>query len=103
MDGTAPHCFDPVYPKAVESIIDLGAYLDAAKLRQNKKDIITVTDECAGFHKRCRLCLAAISSVISDMLSAAAESLDIEKLNAFTGRTSKRLIPRKAEKQPAAR
>ena len=57
MDGTAPHCFDPVYPKAVESIIDLGAYLDTAKLRQNKKDIITVTDECAGFHKRCRLCL----------------------------------------------
>jgi energy-coupling factor transporter ATP-binding protein EcfA2 len=98
MDGTAPHCFDPVYPKAVESIIDLGAYLDTAKLRQNKKDIITVTDECAGFHKRCRLCLAAISSVISDMLSAAAESLDIEKLNAFTSRTSKRLIPRKAEK-----
>lgn len=103
MDGTAPHCFDPVYPKAVESIIDLGAYLDTAKLRKSKKDIITVTDECAGFHKRCRLCLAAISSVISDMLSAAAEALDTDKLSGFTERTSKRLIPKKAEKQCGGR
>jgi len=99
MDGTAPHCYDPVYPKAVESIIDLGAYLDTAKLRSVKKDIIAITDECDSFHKRCRLCLAAISSVISDMLSAAAEALDVEKLTAFTGRTSKRLIPTKTDKR----
>lgn len=59
MDGTDPHSRDPVYPKAVQSIIDLGAYLSAEQLRRNKEEIIAVTDEYSGFHKRCRLCLSA--------------------------------------------
>ncbi|MGN1106875.1 MAG: ATPase, partial [Huintestinicola sp.] len=41
IDGTAPHCIDPVYPKAVESTIDLGAYIETAKLRSVKKEIIS--------------------------------------------------------------
>ncbi len=99
MDGTAPHCFDPEYPKAVQSIIDLGSFLDGGKLRREKDDIIALTDECGAFHRRCRLCLSAISSVISDIMSAASESIDLEKLSAFTLRTAKRLIPKKTDRQ----
>ncbi len=95
MDGTAPHCTDPVYPIAVETIIDLGAHLNSTPLRLNKEKIISLTNEYSGYHKRCRLCLAAISSVVTDIISAASEAIDREKLRTFTARTSKRLIPRK--------
>lgn len=103
IDGTAPHCFDPEYPKAVQSIIDLGAFLDGGKLRREKDEIIALTDECASFHKRCRMCLSAVSSVISDIMSASSETLDLEKLSAFTLRTSKRLIPKKSDNQTKGR
>lgn len=96
MDGTAPHCADPKYPIAVQSIIDLGEYLESSRLRANKEKIISMTDEYGGFHRRCRLCLSAISSVVTDIISAASEAVDREKLSAFTVRTSKRLIPKKA-------
>lgn len=96
MDGTAPHCVDPQYPIAVQSIIDLGAYLESARLRADKDAIISMTDEYSGYHRRCRLCLSAVSSVVTDIISAASEAVDREKLSAFTARTSKRLIPKKA-------
>ncbi|MGN1101276.1 MAG: ATPase, partial [Huintestinicola sp.] len=67
IDGTAPHCIDPVYPKAVESIVDLGTYIETSKLRSAKNEIIELTDEYSGCHKRCRLCLGAVSSVIEDI------------------------------------
>lgn len=95
IDGTAPHCADPQYPKAVQSIIDLGAYIEGTRLRAEKDKIIALTDEYGRFHKRCRLCLSAISSVTEDIIAAASEAVDREKLSAFTSRTSKRLIPRK--------
>ncbi|MCM1522888.1 MAG: ATPase [Ruminococcus sp.] len=99
IDGTDPHCFDPVYPKAVQSIVDLGAYLETGKLRSQKDEIIAIINEYSGYHKRCRLCLSAISSVLPDITSAACEAVDHKKLYAFTERTCRRLIPKKAEKK----
>lgn len=99
MDGTDPHCFDPVYPKAVQSIVDLGAFLETSELRAKKDEIIALTNEYSGYHKRCRLCLSAISSVIPDITSAAFETLDLKKLYAFTERTCRRLIPKRTDKK----
>lgn len=100
MDGTSPHSRDPEYPKAVQSIIDLGAYLEAAPLRSKREEIIAVTDEYSSFHKRCRLCLSAASSVISDIMNAAESAVDMNKLRAFAMRTAKRLIPRPESGRP---
>ncbi|MGN0642785.1 MAG: ATPase [Huintestinicola sp.] len=97
IDGTAPHCIDPVYPKAVESIIDLGAYIDSAPLKAAKNEIIGITKEYSEFHKRCRLCLSAISSVAEDIRSAAGGLVIKDKLDGFTSRTAKRLLPKKAD------
>lgn len=95
MDGTAPHCKDPVYPKAVQSVIDLGSFLDSARLREQKSEIIRVTDKCSACHGRCRLCLTAASSVLADVYNAAIAALDRKHLAAFMLRTAKRLIPKK--------
>ncbi|MDE6591743.1 MAG: ATPase [Oscillospiraceae bacterium] len=100
MDGTSPHARDPEYPKAVQSIIDLGAYLEAAPLRSKKEEIIGITDDYSAFHKRCKLCLTAAASVISDIMNAAEGAADINKLKAFSLRTAKRLIPRPENGRP---
>lgn len=90
VDGTSPHCFDPKYPKAVENIVDLGAFLDTAALRSCREEIVSMTDEYSGYHKRCRLCLSAASSVMADLSSAASKALDLKKLSSF----AERLLPR---------
>ncbi|MGN0666367.1 MAG: ATPase [Huintestinicola sp.] len=94
MDGTSPHCYDPKYPIAVQSIIDLGANLDASVIRSHKDEIISLTDDYSEHHKRCRLCLSAISSVAEDIISAAGEAIDKEKLAGFAQRTAARMLPK---------
>lgn len=96
IDGTSPHCIDPVYPKAVESIIDLGAYIETQKLRAAKDEVIRLTDEYSECHKRCRLCLGAAASVIEDIEASAGSALDKEKLSSFTEKFIKRVIPKKS-------
>lgn len=91
IDGTAPHCLDPVYPKAVQSIVDLGAYLETAPLRAKKSEIVDITDKYSTYHKRSRLILSAAASVISDVAATAASAIDYRRLGSFTSRTVKRL------------
>ncbi|MFW6306647.1 MAG: PRK06851 family protein [Bacillota bacterium] len=43
LDGTAPHMIDPLYPGAVEKIINLGQYRDDINLAKNKDNIINLT------------------------------------------------------------
>lgn len=95
IDGTAPHCIDPVYPKAVECIVDLGAYIETQKLRAAKDEVISLTDEYGECHKRCRLCLGAASSVIEDIEVSAGSALNKSKLSTFTEKFIKRVIPKK--------
>ena len=99
IDGTSPHCIDPVYPKAVESIVDLGTYIETTKLRAARKEIVSLTDEYSGCHKRCRLCLGAVSSVIEDIEVSAGAALNTQKLSSFTEKFIKRIIPRKDSKE----
>lgn len=95
LDGTSPHCFDPKYPKAVETIIDLGEYISGNRLREEREKIISLTDRYSVYHKRCRCCLSAISSVLTDIMSGAGGFINVPKLQGFTERTIHRLIPKR--------
>lgn len=97
LDGTSPHCYDPKYPKAVDTIIDLGAFIDPSILRKEKKAVISLTDTYSTYHTRCRYCLCAISSILTDICSCASELINKNKLNSFIIRTVRRMIPRKNE------
>ncbi len=97
IDGTAPHCIDPEYPKAVQTIVDIGAYIEAAKLRSKKNELIALTDEYSDCHKRCRSCLSAASSVIDDIMVSADSILHNEKLDSFTERFIKRILPKNSD------
>jgi len=45
IDGTAPHIIDPVYPGAVEEILNLGEFFDTDKLSRLKVDIISLNTQ----------------------------------------------------------
>ncbi|MCC8042295.1 MAG: hypothetical protein LIO69_02020 [Oscillospiraceae bacterium] len=94
VDGTYPHDIDPTYPKGVQSIIDLGSYINASALQEKKDEIIALTDKSISLYRRCRLCLAAVAPVAEDIRTTAYSILDKEKLTAFSIRTAKRFIPK---------
>lgn len=95
MDGTAPHCADPKYPFAVQTIVDLGAAMEGPLIRERKEEVIRLTDEYSACHAGCRLYLSAVSSLLGDINSTAAKLIDYRKLSSFTERTAKRLLPKK--------
>ncbi|MGI6468847.1 MAG: hypothetical protein GXZ09_01160 [Syntrophomonadaceae bacterium] len=47
LDGTSPHVVDPVYPGAVDEILNLGDYWDQAMLKAHRKEIMHLTQEIA--------------------------------------------------------
>ena len=47
IDGTAPHTVDPLYPGAVEEIINLGDHWNTALLKAHKKEIVACGQEIA--------------------------------------------------------
>ncbi|MFP4660621.1 MAG: PRK06851 family protein [Halanaerobiales bacterium] len=44
LDGTAPHMTDPIYPGAIDEIINLGKYWNRDSLEENRSDIMYLTD-----------------------------------------------------------
>ncbi len=44
IDGTSPHITDPVYPGAVDIILDFGNFFDSSQLKKNRQEIIELTD-----------------------------------------------------------
>ncbi|MCL2055371.1 MAG: hypothetical protein FWG90_13200 [Oscillospiraceae bacterium] len=96
-DGTAPHVFEAEYPGAVQSILNVGEYLDKAKLRAEKNSIIEISAECRRQHSRCQKFLTALAAISEDTCNIAASAIIAEKLDGFTSRFSKKLFPKKAE------
>ncbi|MDP4153780.1 MAG: hypothetical protein Q8865_10170 [Bacillota bacterium] len=83
VDGTAPHVIDPVYPAAVEEIINLGEYWDAPKIRENKEMIISLNSEIKTFYAKVCKYLSAAKQISSDTYAAAFSFLNIEKLSSY--------------------
>ena len=95
VDGTAPHTFDPDYPGAVQQILDLGACWDASLLKKNKDGIISVTAEYLQYHARCRRYITALASVAGDSCQIGKLALNERKLEDFSYRLAKKVLPKK--------
>ncbi len=52
LDGTAPHTVDPVYPGAVEEIINFGRFWDKTYLIQQKENIIRLNKEIQSYFNK---------------------------------------------------
>lgn len=76
IDGTAPHIVDPVYPGAVDEIINLGQYWQAEGIKESKNDIIRVNKEIKENYQRAYRYLRAASSLIEDTEAIFEQALN---------------------------
>ena len=96
VDGTAPHCFDPEYPGAVQQILNLGEFWDARRLKKNKEGVMSATADYLQHHARCRRYITALSEVMGDTSQIGRSALDEEKLDSFVNRLAKKVLPKKS-------
>ena len=89
LDGTAPHIVDPQIPGARDSIINLGAYLDAAAMRPRLPHIRACMADHAAATARARAALSAACALRRDgaalIASLTDESHIARLLRALTG------------------
>ena len=97
VDGTSPHTFDPEYPGAVQNIVDLGSCWDCEQLRNSKQEIISATADYLHHHAVCRRYVTALSAVADDTSQIGKLALNEEKLEGFTERFAKKILPKKQE------
>jgi len=82
IDGTAPHVTDPIYPGAVEKIINVIENADEELLRENKENIISLTKEKSEHMKKASSYLVAFSQIKNEISDFCGIGLKGEKMRA---------------------
>ena len=67
IDGTAPHVTDPVYPAAVDEIVNLGEFWDGEAIRRNRDEIVRINMEIKRQYKRAFHYLSAAKCLMDDI------------------------------------
>ena len=62
MDGTAPHCVDPIYTGATGHYVDLGAGYDRAALGAIRKEIIEATRAYRSYYPEASRCFSGAAA-----------------------------------------
>lgn len=96
-DGTAPHVIEPVYPGAVENIINLGEAWKKDKLKENKENIIKATKENSAAHSTSIRFLKGAEVMLADSKRIQRNLIMEEKLFAYADRLTRRLFKKKSE------
>ncbi len=86
VDGTAPHERAPKYTGVVDSIVDLGEYLNTKKLRENREEVVRLSDKKAACYKRAYGLLAAAGDVREQNAAIVKEAVIWDKLAAAANR-----------------
>lgn len=79
LDGTPPHCTDPIHPGAVEEIINLGMFFDAERLRENLPAIRSLQEAGAAAHRLASRYLRAAGELREGQKKLAAPAYLEEK------------------------
>ena len=79
IDGTSPHCLDPVYPGVKEDIVDLGVYWDGGILQKSKEKIMTLTDDISESFREAYVHLREAGEADSALRSLRREIFPEEK------------------------
>jgi hypothetical protein len=83
-DGTAPHMLDPVYPGAVEEIINVGAFWDSTHLQTYKKEIISLTNLIKRRFQQVYRYLKSAKQIYDDWKEYYTINLDLDQANQKT-------------------
>jgi len=98
VDGAHPHLLEPVYPGAVESIVDLTSCWNEETLHSCREEIISLTQNISRcYDYSCRY-LAAAAALLGDSYRLALGCVNIPKLNGYLNRLSAKELKQKSEK-----
>ena len=92
VDGTAPHCMDPIYPGLADKIVDLGKYWDENKLNSDKSEILKNIHQNSLFHQRAKGYLNAYKGIKMSQDTILSKAINMEKITEFSKRLTKRLF-----------
>jgi len=82
VDGTAPHTLDPLYPGAVESLVNMGCW-DEAQLRPHLAQMQRLSEEGSSHYAKARQHLATARQISQTEAEANREALDTQRLSAL--------------------
>lgn len=92
LDGTAPHIYEPKMIGAVETVINLGEFLNEDMLRGSRKIIEDINrKKQTGFENAYRY-LSAYRSISNNIESMIRTALKAEKINMFAERFVKNAV-----------
>jgi len=80
LDGTSPHMTDPIYPGAVDEIINMGIALNNDALSLKKKELISVYKEISNNFQRAYKFLSAAKPIHDDWSRLNSVALDYSKM-----------------------
>ena len=96
LDGTAPHVIDPVYPAAVDEIVNLGEFWDREAISRNRSEIVRINGEIRREYKRAFKYLAAARCLMDDI----TETLEVATDMAGPALQAQRIIDRELMREP---
>ena len=97
LDGTSPHTRDPIYPGAVDRIINTGAYWDISALMKHKSEILSLIREGKRQYKRAYGFLNAAGEILLEMQRIASKNLNVEKIDEQIRRLGNKIFQNKEE------
>lgn len=89
-DGTSPHVIEPLFPGAVETIINLGDAWDSGRLRTESGEIIKTAKANSDCHSRSIRFLKAAGLLVSDSRRLTENAVFEEKAALYVKRFIKR-------------
>ncbi len=81
LDGTAPHIVDPVYPGAVDCILDFGNFFDSSLLKQNRQEIIELSDRVGEWFERAKSGLKPAGTLYENVRGVYKKNENEKKIN----------------------
>lgn len=91
LDGTPPHPFEPRFPGALESIVDLYPFFDETALEKSRNEIEEVSEKCSAAHEKALKYISVAAIISRTNMSIVDEAFLKEKAENFV----KRLVHRK--------
>jgi len=96
VSGVHPHPVEPIYPGAVESIVDLTPCYNEDTLYSCRKEIISLTNNISRCNHYCCRYLGAAGALMGDSHRLALGCVNIEKLNGYLSRLSAKELSKRS-------
>ncbi len=92
LDGTSPHITDPIYPGAVDEIINLGRFWRAEGIRSHKEEIISTQTNISYEFSRAYRYLYAAESIDRDSTELLSSAFNQDAVQEFGEKLSQKIF-----------